>query len=82
MAWSFDMSSAPKGRMEIRKTIVKGVEKDRQVFVTERIIAASADGVTVTLSSWIPDQQRWNMFTKETPPIAWQPWPEHPGAQP
>lgn len=41
------------------------------------IIAASVCGV-VTKSYWIEKDQRWNMFTSATPPIAWQIWPVHP----
>jgi len=45
----------------------------------EKIIAAGSGGV-VTVSRWIADQKRWNMFALSTPPIAWQPWPSHPEA--
>ena len=76
-AWNFDMSEAPRGHHEDR-AVAKGT---RKVFIPARIIAAASDG-TVTLSNWIPDQQRWNMFTEDAPPIAWMPWPEHPGSQP
>jgi hypothetical protein len=41
------------------------------------IIAASVCGI-VTKSYWIAEGQRWNMFTKESKPIAWQLWPDHP----
>jgi len=39
------------------------------------VIAASICGV-VTKSKWLGD--RWNMFTKDVPPVAWQIWPDHP----
>lgn len=42
------------------------------------IIAASACDV-VTKSYWVEDGLRWNCFTRDTPPIAWQIWPDHPG---
>lgn len=79
MTWNFNMEEAPKGRTETREYVQGAKTVSRSVFVPDRIIAASADGVTVTPSSWMPDQGRWNMFNKDTPPIAWQPWPEHPG---
>ncbi len=78
--WNFDMTAAPKGTTEQRQR--KG--KDGEVviytqFVPVRILAAASDGKTVTVSNWLHEHARWNMFTKDHPPIAWQPWPEHPG---
>jgi uncharacterized membrane protein len=81
MAWDFDMSIAPKGTTEQRHR--KGKDGETVVYsqhVSAKILAAADDGKTVTVSNWIPDQQRWNMFAKEHPPIAWMPWPDHPGA--
>jgi acetolactate synthase-1/3 small subunit len=45
--------------------------------VIDQIIAAGNDRV-VTLSRWLPKEGRWSMFTKDTPPVAWKPWPKHP----
>lgn len=42
-----------------------------------KIIALGSVG-TVTLSRWMPKENRWEMFTKDCPPIAWQPWPTAP----
>jgi len=81
--WNFDLSAAPKGRFETRlRNGRDGSQSEYQHFVRELIIAAASDGKTVTVSSWLPDQERWNMFAKEAPPIAWQSWPEHPGETP
>lgn len=81
MAWDFDMTAAPRGTTEQRQR--KGNDGETVVYsqhVSAKILAAADDGKTVTVSNWIPDQQRWNMFAKEHPPIAWMPWPNHPGA--
>lgn len=43
------------------------------------IIAAGNKGI-VTLARWIEKEGRWSMFTKAVPPLAWQPWPQHPTA--
>lgn len=80
MTWNFDMSEAPRGETVTRKQRGKHGEMDVSVFVPDLIIAASECG-KVTLSRWLPDQDRWNMFTKDSPPIAWQPWPEHPKSE-
>lgn len=81
MTWNFDMSSAPKGQSEQRQRKDKdGGHVIYSQFVPAKILAAASDGKTVTVSNWIPDQARWNMFAKEAPPIAWMPWPEHPEA--
>lgn len=80
-AWNFDMAAAPKGETrEVRRTIGKN---DVGVMVHDPvpIIAAGNDGV-VTLSRWLPNEGRWNMFTKSVPPLAWMPWPAHPQSTP
>ena len=51
---------------------IEAAPKDRP------IIAAGGKGV-VTGSRWLEKEGRWNMFTKAVPPLAWQPWPDHPG---
>ena len=75
--WNFNINEAPKGYYEdvqrtVGKTVVMSV-----VHVPQLIIAAGNGGV-VTVSKWLDKEQRWNMFSKDTPPIAWQPWPDHP----
>ena len=77
MEWNFDIEQAPKGHYEdITKTIGKNV------FMTVRhvpiFIIAAGNGGVVTFSKWLPDEGRWNMFTKAVPPLAWMPWPSHP----
>ena len=76
-AWNFDISQAPKGTfMDVSRTVGKNVVMS-VVHVPEIIIAAGNGGV-VTISRWIDKDQRWNMFTKDVPPLAWMPWPIHP----
>jgi hypothetical protein len=77
MAWNFNMDEAPKG---YKRSVSRAVGKNMVVFeehVSVPIIAAGNDGI-VTLSKWLPHEQRWNMFSKGTPPLAWMPWPSHP----
>ena len=80
--WNFDISQAPKGGLTEARFLrgPKGKERLVQDYHAPRIIAAGNGGV-VTSSKWLPDAGRWEMFTKDAPPIAWQPWPEHPHAQ-
>jgi hypothetical protein len=79
-AWNFDMSAAPLGTVrEVTRTIGKN-----EVTTTEHVhalIIAAGNGGIVTVSKWLPNEGRWNMFTKAVPPIAWMPWPEHPGSE-
>ena len=77
--WNFDMDAAPKGNTVTVTRTVKDREVTYDKHIPELIIAAGNGGV-VTLSRWLPDEGRWNMFTKATPPLAWQPWPAHPDA--
>ena len=64
-AWK-SMDTAPKGEWVERQT-GKGVA---QVHVPKRIIALMSDG-DWTVSYWIEKAQRWNMFKKDSPPLAW-----------
>lgn len=82
--WDFDINAAPKGGEKVMTGRVAGTrDYERRVHVRERIFAAGTGGV-VTVSYWIPDQERWNMFTKAVPPMAWRsyvegaPLPRHP----
>jgi hypothetical protein len=70
-AWNLDMARAPRGKVRLVAT-GKG-KATRKVPELVTIIAASACGV-VCLTKWLDAEQRWNMFTREVPPIAWQPY--------
>lgn len=78
MEWNFDMSAAPRGETKNVRRVVGKIETVTEVHFPVLIIAAGADGVTVTATSWLPKQERWNMFSKGHPPIAWASWPDHP----
>jgi hypothetical protein len=75
--WNFNINEAPKGGI-VETTIqtTKGERVTKQ-YVAPLIIAAGREGI-VTASRWLPEAERWNMFSKDFPPIAWQPWPEAP----
>ena len=80
MAWNFDISQAPKGFLQdVRKTVGKNIVMSVE-HVPDLIIAAGNGGV-VTISKWLPKEGRWNMFTKDAPPLAWMPWPTHPNKE-
>jgi hypothetical protein len=70
--WSFDMSRAPRGSYDV---LPAGKDKRgaRKQFRPDIIIVAGACG-TVTLSHFIPDARRWEMFTRDVGPIAWMPY--------
>lgn len=72
MDWSFDMSKAPRGKYRVIPSgpNAKGA---RRVFERAEIIAASACGI-VTVSYFIPEERRFNMFTADSGPIAWMPY--------
>lgn len=76
--WNFNMSEAPKGHTEKRSFSVRDREVTKDVHVPELIIAADPDSDVVTVSRWIPKEDRWNMFSKNRPPLAWKPFPKHP----
>jgi hypothetical protein len=59
----------------INEKVAGARDYERKAHVKEQIFAAGSCGV-VTVSYWIPDQGRWNMFTKAVPPMAWRPYEE------
>lgn len=71
MTWNHDMTRAPRGKVRLVAT-GKG-KATRKVPEPVTIIAASACGV-VTLTRWLDNERRWNMFTLDAPPIAWMPY--------
>jgi hypothetical protein len=74
--WNFDINAAPRGKEKVITGKVAGVhEYERRVHARERIFAAGTGGV-VTVSYWIPEHERWCMFTKAVPPMAWRPYEE------
>ena len=68
--WNHDLTKAPRGSIRI---VPAGKDATRKIMVPTEIIAASACGV-VCIARWLDDQKRWDMFTREAPPIAWQPY--------
>lgn len=75
MSWIFDMTAIPKGEV-VERPGPKG--SVRKVHVPDLVIIAAPDGETVTVSRWIPDENRWNMIGKNEQPVAWMPFPKHP----
>ena len=69
--WSFDITKAPRGRYRI--VAMANGKGTRKVFEPVEIITASACGV-VSVSRWVDDEKRFDMFTAEVPPIAWMPF--------
>lgn len=80
MTWNFNMDEAPKGGWVKRDTGRK--DKAGQPIVadeyeTVRILAAGSNGL-VTISKWLHESARWEMFSEKSPPKAWQTFPIHP----
>lgn len=79
--WNFDVSQMPKGGITEAQRLVgpKGKERLVPVYHAPKIIAASKCG-KVTVTKWLHEQNRWEMFHDGEQPVAWQLWPEHPTA--
>lgn len=71
--WSTDMCAAPKGRVVERIIKIKGKPVKRQEPVPYYIWVANKTGM-VTRSHWLAEWCRWEMFTAESPPVAWRPY--------
>jgi len=67
MEWNKDMDAAPRGEWVERKGPKDSTVK---VHVPVRIIALMSTGEW-TPSYWVEKSQRWCMFTKDSPPVAW-----------
>ena len=81
--WNYNLDEAPRGENVMRKQPgPKGQEVEREVFIPAKIIACAGDGKTVTVTNWLPKQERWNFFASGEAPLCWQPWPDHPEARP
>lgn len=76
--WIFDMATAPKGSVVKTRRMIGRNEAEVEHYQSVTIFAAGADGETVTPTRWLPKEERWAMFSKDAPPIAWRPWPVHP----
>lgn len=91
-AWNFNLPEAPRGRMETRVLVRirngETLESEHDVFVRERVILATDHGEVIP-SYWIPGRytesgallegDRWSGLNVDSTPVAWAPWPKHPG---
>jgi hypothetical protein len=77
--WNYDMASAPRGEAVTSSRTGKDGPYEVTSFKHVKLFALGSSG-TVAVSKWLPDEQRWEMFTKDCPPIAWMPWPTAPVA--
>lgn len=78
MSWNFNIDEAPRGTY---REVKSGKSGTRTVHSPHLVIVASSDMQTVTLSRWLPDQERWNMLSKNDRPVAWMEFPKHPGSR-
>lgn len=78
MPWNFDMSQAPIGG-EVTTTQRAG-NGDINVtrYVAPTVIAAGPSEGFVGLTKWDNKRGAWMYFSKDAPPIAWMPMPDHP----
>lgn len=79
MNWNFDISQAPRGKMVATTVQTKDGPRQSSRFVPDRIILATKCN-KVTLSHYLPDDERWLMLGKDEQPVAWMAWPEHPNS--
>jgi len=75
--WNFDMTQVPKGHVVAETVEIKGKMVERKRFNRVEVFLLLADGHKC-LSYWIPEQDRWNLLTKDQEPIAFIPIPNAP----
>lgn len=74
--WNFDVDACPDGHFETVTYKVKGDLRTKQKFVPFKVLTASS-GDQVFVSYKLKDG-RFNGYTEEVPPVAWQHLPVHP----
>ena len=67
------IETAPKGE----KKPFPGGKGVREIHVSPRILTFTSAG-DLTISYWVPEGERWSMFSRKTPPTHWMPLPEPP----
>lgn len=73
MKWE-TIESAPKGNY---KNVKCGKGWEKEVHEPVYVLVPTSDG-KITMSYWVPSQERWSMFTKKKPPTHWMPLPDLP----
>ncbi len=67
MTWQ-PIETAPKGTT---KTVPVGNKGGERVIHVPAYVLVPTSAGDITMSYWIPDQQRWNMFAAKHPPTHW-----------
>ncbi len=75
MSWQ-PIATAPKGT---HKTITSGEGRTREQFVPQWVHAWKP-GMEVTMSYFLPKENRWMAFTTDAPPTHWHEVPKPPEA--
>ena len=77
MGWQPIETAPKKGLVRQVKCGKSGLKEVSDPVV---ILASTSDG-KITFTYWVEKQERWNMFSKNTPPTHWMPLPEPPSKQ-
>jgi hypothetical protein len=80
VGWNFNMGDAPRGETKMVMRTIGANQVETEQHIPVEIIAAGTN-LVVTITRWLPKEGRWNMFSKERPPIAWHIFPKHPEAE-
>ena len=76
--WNYNMGEAPKSYIEGKVHLREGKPVSIPTLVPKKIIAAVDGEALVTLTYWLPNEDRWCMFAHGQVPMCWMPWPEYP----
>jgi hypothetical protein len=67
------IETAPKGSVKL-VCAGKGM---KEIHVAPRIVTFTSAG-ELTITYWVPEGERWSMFSHKTPPTHWLPVPDLP----
>ncbi|MEX0684026.1 MAG: hypothetical protein WD472_11320 [Dehalococcoidia bacterium] len=80
--WNFNIAEAPRGSYTVRHRKFGTGAGDTRAFEPAYVYLATRCGI-VTRSHYLPEEKRWEMLSRHSTPLAWQPYvagavPEHP----
>lgn len=79
-AWRRDVENMPKGGLGEAKLVPGrgGSTRAVQKWEAPRVITASKCGKVIA-TRWLDESQRWEFYNAGDLPVAWMPYPSHPG---
>jgi len=76
--WNYNMGEVSKSYIKGKVHLREGKLVSIPTLVPKKIIAAMNGKTLVTVTYWLPNEDRCCMSAHGQVPICWMPWPEYP----